>query len=184
MIDYFELIHKYINPASLTYRYYIPHVAMVTHKALQIALRLDLSEAQRRFIEEAAMLHDIGIIKVQAPEIGCTGDLPYVRHLIAGREILEREGLPRHALVAERHAGVGISRQEIIERGLPLPPQDMMPESLEEKIISWADLFYGKNPNPGQVWLEQPIDKVRQKLAKFGQDKLDTFDAWRALFEG
>lgn len=181
-MDYFELIHKYINPASLAYRFYIPHVAMVTHKALQIARRLNLAEAQRRFIEEAAMLHDIGIIKVQAAEIGCTGELPYIRHLTAGREILEREGLLRHALVAERHAGVGISQQEIIEGGLPLPPRDMVPESLEEKIISWADLFYNKIS--GEVWVEQPMAVVRQRLAEFGRDKLDTFDAWHALFEG
>lgn len=182
MVDYFKIIHKYITPTSLAYRFYIPHVAMVTHKALQIARRLNLSEAQRRFIEEAAMLHDIGIIKVQATEIGCTGDLPYICHLTTGREILEQEGLPRHALVAERHAGVGINRQEIIERGLPLPPRDMLPESLEEKIISWADLFYNKIS--GEVWVEQPVATVRQRLAEFGQDKLDTFDAWRALFEG
>jgi len=182
MVDYFAIIHKHIDPASLTYRYYLPHVVLVTQKALQAARRLNLAEAQLRFIEEAAMLHDIGIIKVKAEEIGCTGDLPYLCHLSEGRAILEREGLPGHALVAERHAGVGISKEEIMERNYPLPPRDMLAESLEEKIISWADLFYGKYP--GKVWVERPQEKVRQGLAKFGQDKVKRFDEWQALFAG
>ncbi|HPD42609.1 MAG TPA: phosphohydrolase, partial [Anaerolineae bacterium] len=66
-IPYFEIIHKYIPPNSLTYAYYLPHVAAVTAKALRIAYRLGLDATQRRFIEEAAMLHDIGIVRVHAP---------------------------------------------------------------------------------------------------------------------
>jgi uncharacterized protein len=180
MIDYFTLIHKYIAPDSLTYRCYLPHVTLVTYEALNIARRLGLTEAQLQFIEEAAMLHDIGIIKVQAEKIGCTGALPYICHGIEGRQILEAEGLPQHALVAERHIGVGISQAQIVDQALPLPKREMLPESLEEKIITWADLFYGKSAK--RLWQKRPIDQVRAQLADHGADKVATFDSWRAMF--
>ena len=41
------------------------------------------------------------------------------------------EGYPRHARVCERHTGTGITQAMIEERGLPLPLQDFMPETLE-----------------------------------------------------
>ena len=182
MIDYWAIIHKYIDPASLTYRYYLPHVTLVTYEALNIARRLGLSEEQLRFIEEAAMLHDIGIIKVSAERIGCTGDLPYICHCVEGRRILEQEGLSRHALVAERHVGVGLSKADIVENDYPLPHRDMMAESMEEKIISWADLFYEKNPN--KLWIRKSPDKVRQDLLDWGQDKLRILEEWKILFGG
>ncbi len=54
------------------------------------------------------------------------------------------EGLERHALVAERHIGLGITREEIIRQQLPLPRRDMLCESLEEKIICWLICFSAK----------------------------------------
>ncbi len=180
MIDYFAIIHQYIPPNSDTYRIYIPHVSMVTAEALRLAERLGLSTAQRTFIEEAAMLHDIGIVRVNAPALGCTSSLPYICHGVEGRAILEAEGLPAHALVAERHTGVGITRAEIIAHRHPLPPRDMLAVSIEEKIISYADLFYGKK----HIWRRKPAAKIRRNLSKFGPHKTDTFNRWLAFFEG
>jgi uncharacterized protein len=182
MIDYFEIIHKYIAPDSLTYRFYVPHVSLVTAKALEVACRFDLSEEQLRFIEEAAMLHDIGIVRVNQAILGCEGDGPYIRHGIEGRKILEVEGLPEHALVAERHIGVGITKTEIIENNFPLPPRDMLPQSLEEKIISWADLFFGKK----RPWQQKSREKIKKNLGKFGdaEEKVKIFEEWSKIFEG
>jgi len=180
MIDYFAIIHKYIPPTSATYRIYVPHVSMVTAEALRLAERLGLSKAQRTFIEEATMLHDIGIVRVYSPGMGCTGSLPYICHGVEGRAMLEAEGLPAHALVAERHTGVGITREEIIANNRPLPARDMLAVSIEEKIISYADLFYGKK----HVWRRKPIDKIRKNLVKFGQHKIKIFDEWLAFFGG
>ncbi|MEM7030761.1 MAG: HD domain-containing protein [Chloroflexota bacterium] len=181
MINYFAIIHKYIAPTSPIYRYYVPHVTLVTCRALAVAKRLGLTKAQMIFIEEAAMLHDIGIVQVDAKEIGCQGDLPYICHGVEGRKILEAEKLPIHALVAERHTGVGISKSEVIKNEYPLPKRDFIAVSLEEKIISWADLFYSKNPN--KVWQERSIHKARKQIAKFGANKARLFDEWHAQFE-
>ena len=155
-------------------------MTLVTAKALKIARKLGLSPEQQIFIEEAAMLHDIGVAKVDKYSASSDGNLPYVCHAPAGREILEHEGLPGHALVAERHIGVGISRQEIITQQLPLPHRDMLAESIEEKIITWADLFFGKTPQ--KLWREKSLCDVQKSVAKYGERQLKVFRRWLAEF--
>ncbi len=180
-IDYFAIIHKYIPPGSALYRVYIPHATLVTAKALSIAKRLQLSADRQRFIEEASMLHDIGIVEV-APYATETNETrrPYLCHAPLGREILEREGLTRHALVAERHVGLGISREDILEQQLPLPPRDMLAQSIEEKIICWADLFFSKSPHV--LWNEKSVADVRKNVARYGERQLGIFSSWLEEF--
>jgi uncharacterized protein len=152
----------------------------VAHKALTIAKNLRLSTKKQSFIEEAAMLHDIGIIRTNTPDIFCYGDLPYLCHLSEGRAILEAEGLPRHAVVAETHVGVGLTKEQIQEQGLPLPHRDMKPTTIEEEIISFADLFYSKNRE--KLWREKSLKKVRENIAKRGEDQLAILDDWIKRF--
>ena len=179
-IDYFAIIHKYIPPNSPAYAVYLPHAALVTAKALASARRLGLSDAQQRFIEEAAMLHDIGVIRVK-PFIKTTnGAPPYICHAPIGREMLEQEGLPRHALVAERHVGVGLSKADIVRQNLPLPHRDMVPKTIEEQIICWADLFFGKTPH--RLWQESSLDEIEVSLARYGEDRVQVFRDWLRLF--
>ena len=179
-INYFEIIHKYIPPESPVYEIYIPHVTLVTAKALKIAKRLGLSRERQIFIEEAAMLHDIGIVKVKRYSPSDDSDLPYICHAPAGREILEREGLPFHALVAERHIGVGITRKEILHNQYPLPLRDLIPESIEEKLISYADLFFSKTPE--RLWIEKSVEDVEIRVARYGKKKAKIFRRWVELF--
>ncbi len=179
-VDYFAVIHKYIPPDSLAYRSYLPHVSAVTYRALEVARRLGLSAEQRHFIEEAAMLHDLGVICVDHPELGFYGQEPYVRHMIEGRRILEEEGLPRHAEIAGNHVGLGITVEEIREQGLPLPPEDLLPESLEAQVISWADLFFTKVP--GRLWTPRTPEEVREHVQEYGERAVRTFELWRARF--
>ena len=58
---------------------------------------------------------------------------------------MRKEGFPRHALVCERHTGAGISLQSIIDQQLPVPHRDMVPVSLEEQVICFADKFFFKD---------------------------------------
>lgn len=155
------------------------HSRQVARKAVEIAKRVRYLNPDVRFIEEAAMLHDIGIIKTMAPAFGCRGEAPYICHGVFGREMLEAEGLPRHALVCERHVGVGLTIEDIREKGFPLPMRDMLPESLEEKIVCFADKFFSKDGNPLE---EKPLEAVRTEIARYGEDKLAVFDEWAELF--
>ena len=181
-VEYFRIIHKYIPPDSPTYPLYVVHCQLVANKALSIARRLQLSEESQTFIEEAAMLHDIGIVRTDTPSLHCTGTLPYVCHVLEGRKILEAEGLPRHAAVAESHIGVGITQADIHEQGLPFPLRDIFPATLEEKIISFADFFYSKSPD--KLWQEKSLDKIRKNVAKRGKEKSKILEQWITEFHG
>ena len=124
------------------------------------------------------MLHDIGVVKVDAPAIACYGTEPYIRHGVLGAEMLRQEGLERHALVCERHTGTGLTLEQIVEQGLPLPHQDMQPQSIEEQIICFADKFFSKT----RLDTEKSVDQARRSLEKFGSEGLAKFDAWCERF--
>lgn len=180
-----------MDPLGLIARYYasLPgahallarHSEMVARKALLVARRVAHLAPDEEFIREAALLHDIGIFMTHAPSLGCRGDRPYLCHGYLGRELLEREGLPRHALVAERHVGAGITAREIRARGLPLPARDMVPQSIEEQIICYADKFFSKDGAPEA---EKPLEAVRAMVRGYGAEKLRAFDGWVELFGG
>jgi uncharacterized protein len=156
------------------------HGRAVAGLALSVCRVLGLAEDECRFVEEAALLHDIGVCRIQAPKLGLERGFPYIMHGIIGREILEQEGLPRHALVCERHIGVGLTIEDIIRQGLPLPQRDMSPLSTEEEIVCFADLFYSKSP--GRITHQKSPEKVRKKLAAFGEIKAHIFDRWMEQF--
>ncbi|SRR3989344_270243 len=176
-----QIIEKYYQPGSKEHKIFVIHAAMVTKKALEIAKRIPERKPDLQFIQEAAMLHDIGIFKTDAQDIGCHGDKPYICHGYLGREVLEKEGLSKHALVCERHTGVGISKPEIEKNKLPIPKRDMNPISLEEEIICFADCFYSKDPM--YLTEEKSLKKIRDELAKFGKDKVEKFNQWCELFK-
>lgn len=176
-----DLIRKYYSKSPKAHRLLLDHSRLVTRKAVTIALDIRFSaEIDVDFIAEAAMLHDIGMIYTHAPELACYGDLPYLAHGIKGAEILKAEGLPRHARVCERHIGIGLTAAEIIDQALPLPRRDMLPETLEEKIICFADLFFSKNLRDRHR--EKPPAEVRAGLLQYGPEKGQIFDDWLHLF--
>jgi len=173
-----EIIKKYYQEGSELYKILLEHSFSVADKALFITkmhpeLNLDVA-----FIYEAALLHDIGIIKTKAPEIHCFGEFPYICHGYLGSDMLNKEGFPRHALVCERHTGAGISLQTIINENLPVPKRNMLPESLEEQIICFADKFYSKT----RLSKEKSVDKIRKNLSKYKEDSVKRFDKWCKLF--
>lgn len=175
-----KLLARYLDGVS--FDIVIEHSRYVSDLALAVCDRLELSAAERIFIEEAALLHDIGVCQVYAPGIGLHGTQPYILHGVLGRAILEKEGLPDHALVCERHIGVGLTVEDIDRQRLPLPRRDMSPVSLCEQIICFADLFYSKQP--GKLSERKKPEHIRKKLTAFGEDKAAVFDSWMKRFGG
>lgn len=171
------IIDKYCQEEQLRHILMV-HSRAVADKALSIAHHHPELNVDLTFIEEAALLHDIGIIKVDAPAIACRGTEPYIKHGILGAEILRHEGLERHALVCERHTGTGLTLEQIIEQGLPLPHRDMQPQSIEEQIICFADKFFSKT----RLDREKTLEQARHSLEKFGDDGLEKFDTWCKCF--
>jgi len=153
----------------------------VAAKALAVADQLETAGPDREFLREAAMLHDIGIFLTDNPSLGCQGDQPYIRHGTLGRELLEGHGLHRHALVCERHVGVGLSVADIRRQQLPLPLRDMRPVTLEEEVICYADKFYSKNTPPDAP--PRSVGSIVESLRRYGESPARRFAAWARRFE-
>lgn len=175
-----DIIDKYYPAGSEAHRILVVHSRSVADKALEIARMHPEMNLDLPFIEEAAMLHDIGIFRCNAPGIDCHGEAPYICHGYLGAELMRAEGYPRHARVCERHTGTGITLEMIEREHLPLPYRDFVPETLEEKLICFADKFYSKT----KLDKEKSVGKIREGLAKYGNDSVERFDNWCKLFLG
>ena len=177
---YQQIIDKYYGGCGALRHILLTHSESVARRALQIASMHPELNIDTDFVREAAMLHDIGIIRVDAPGIECHGTEPYIRHGVCGAEMLRAEGLPEsYARVCERHTGAGLTLSDILSQHLPLPHHDLLPETIEEKLICYADKFYSKT----HLNREKTIEQAEKSLAKFGGDTLARFNAMRAIFE-
>lgn len=157
----------------------VTHSRSVADKALEVARCHPELEVDLQFLEEAAMLHDIGVFLTNAPGIHCFGCEPYIRHGLIGANLLRRHGLPRHARVAERHTGTGLTAQAIVEQSLPLPVRDFLPETIEEQIVCYADKFFSKT----HLERVRSKEQVLRSLEKFGQESVERMKAWMERFE-
>ena len=178
-MNYKLLIDKYYPEDNELRHILINHSQSVARRALQIVSFHPELHLDAQFVEEAAMLHDIGIFRTDAPGIHCFGNEPYICHGRLGAEILRREGYERHARVCERHTGAGITLAEIEKQHLPLPHQDFLPETMEEKVICYADKFFSKT----HLDQEKSIEQAEKSLAKFGEDGVKRFREWERIFE-
>ena len=136
--------------------------------------------ADEEFVYAAAMLHDIGIVRCDAPGIHCHGTEPYLCHGIIGAQMLQDYSLElaAYARVCARHTGTGLTAKSIREQHLPLPEHDLTPEAIEEQIICYADKFFSKTRLDRCKTYEQAL----HSLAKFGEDGLQVFAKWHERF--
>lgn len=178
--DVIRIIEKYFPPDTPGYQIYFNHCYSVTKLAVKIAGNLNNSSIDMALLVKGAMLHDIGTVFTNAPDIHCYGNYPYISHGYLGRELLEKEGLPEVAPVCERHIGVGISLDDIKNFSLPIPVREMLPLSIEEKIICFADKFYSKTASDPDK--PKSLEKIRKGLLKYGEDKPKIFDRYLEMF--
>ena len=190
MKDYWKTIIEYYYPEDGELKQLLlQHSRSVADKALRICDEHPELGIDREFVEAAAMLHDIGIIQCHAPSIYCHGTRPYIQHGIAGAEMINAypQPLPKGgelARVCSHHTGAGITRAEVLAQQLPLPlPDDdsepYMPETIEEKLICYADKFFSKTKPD----IEKTVEQAERSLEKFGSEGVARFREWKQLFE-
>lgn len=177
MIDYLSIIKKYYEEGSQLYNLLITHCKQVADYSMGIidAKKLDVD---RDFVYEAAMLHDIGVFLTNAPGIYCVGKEPYLMHGILGAQLLRKEGLERHALVCERHIGAGLTKDEIIAQNLPLPAEDYLPQTLEEKLVCFSDMFFSKS----KIRDAKSVEEVRTQMKHYGEGTMTRLEEMIDLF--
>ncbi|MGD2142792.1 MAG: TIGR00295 family protein [Candidatus Bathyarchaeota archaeon] len=144
----------------------INHCLNVNGIAIRIAeglqgkgLKIDLA-----LVQAGALLHDLGRSRTHG-----------IEHGVVGGEIAKELGLPNKLVrIIERHIGGGIPAEETLALGLP--EKDYVPESLEEKVVSYADkLIEGDR----EVEFEVTLGKFMEEL---GEDH-PGLDRMRALHE-
>ena len=112
------------------------------------------------------------------------GEADYLQHGLIGGQMIREYAAEHHldlelyARVCERHTGSGITAAEIIEQQLPLPEQDLLPETVLEKLVCYADKFFSKSGD----MQEKDLEKIRRGIARFGEDSLQRFDGFHQLF--
>lgn len=175
-----EIIERFYFRTPELRRVLLKHSMQVRDKALQLCENAPL-ELDLQLVSDGSMLHDIGIIKCHAPDIFCPGELPYIAHGIAGARMLRAlpGDMERLARICERHTGSGLTAEEIVKGGLPLPEKDFLPETPEEKVICLADKFFSKS---GEM-KEKPLPVIRKQMAKFGEESLARFDELCRIFQ-
>jgi len=164
-MNYQAIIDKYYPADDELRRVLMKHSRQVADRCLTIARKHPELPVDTQFLEEAAMLHDIGIFRCDAPSIHCHGTEPYIRHGQIGAELLRQEGYERHARVCERHTGTGLPGFE--------------PVTLEEQIVCYADKFYSKSKPD----MERTVAGAAQSLERFGAAGVRKFLDWATRFE-
>jgi len=175
-----ELLAEFYDTRTKAFKILVEHGRQVAQKARAAAATVSALKPDLEFIETAAMLHDIGIFLTRTPQFGCFGKHPYICHGILGSDLLKEKGHSELALVCERHVGVGISIEDIQRQNLPLPNRDMIPISIEEQILCYADKFFSKNGTSPPA--EKTIAEIIDDLSPYGPDKVRRFESWVKKF--
>lgn len=153
-----EKILKKYSPDVKTFRNILRHGKAVKKAALSIAKAIKKRghKVDLELIKTGSLLHDIGYFVVK------WDSKDFLRHGVEGAKILRKEGLLKHAKIAERHIGAGLTKDEITKQKLSLPKKDFLPKTIEEKIICYAD----------KLVFEDRIATVSEIVEKFKRKNL------------
>lgn len=178
-IDVKGIIDMYYPEDNELKNIYNVHAERVTSLALEMAHRHPELDIDMQFVEEAAMLHDLGIFLTDAPRIYCFGTEDYLCHGYLGGKLLRTLGYERHARVCERHTGTGLTKEIIVANGWNLPVKDFVPETIEEQLICFADKFYSKTK-----YLEtaRTFEQVEESMAKISPEAVEKVRRWAVMF--
>ena len=69
-MDPIDILAEYYKPGSQAFDILVVHGEQVARKALAAAERVSHLKPDLEFIENAAMLHDIGIMETDTPQLG------------------------------------------------------------------------------------------------------------------
>jgi uncharacterized protein len=169
-------LHKKYAPSEEAFSLVFTHSQIVWEIAEQLINKSDLP-VDRELVKVGCLLHDIGVYRLYLPN-GEIDHKNYIKHGTLGHEILKDEGFDeRICRVASCHTGIGLSKVEIEEEGLPIPPADYFAETPEERLVMYADKFHTKS-TPPKLMTPESYEKY---VAKFGEAKVERFKGFQKL---
>jgi uncharacterized protein len=147
-----ELLHKNNCPPQV-----ISHCIAVADLAVEIANKLQRNgrRINIELVEAGALLHDLGRSKTHT-----------IDHALIGAQMANSTGLPEMVIkIIKRHVGAGITFEEAQELGWPT--DIYTPETLEEKVVSYADKLIGNSKRmPIEIELERLQKKNKNQAAE------------------
>ena len=142
----------------------LSHCIAVADLALETATKLEGKglKINMQLVEAGALLHDLGRSKNHT-----------VDHAIVGAQIAKEIGLPDPVInIIKRHVGAGITAEEAI--GLGWPKDNYTPQTLEEKVVSYADKLIDQSK---RIPIETEIGRLQK------ENKSEAADRVRKLHE-
>ncbi len=168
--DEIELLHKKYAPSVAAYEMVYTHSLIVNEIAQEI-IRNKKLKVDEQLVEVGCMVHDVGVYKLFLPS-GEIDGRNYITHGIKGHGILKEEGYPEAICrFADHHTGVGLTKNDVISQNLPLSPRDYTADTIEEKIVMYADDFHSKTPTFNSV------ARYKERISRFGFENAKAFQA-------
>ncbi|WP_189834133.1 HD domain-containing protein [Streptomyces zaomyceticus] len=175
--DEIRAMHLRHAPNEEAFELVFTHCEIVWKVAERLISRVG-SDVDVDLVRAGCLLHDIGVYRLFDSE-GRLDGRNYIRHGLLGHEILTAEGLPEVVCrFSSCHTGVGLTKEDVVRQGLPLPPADYVAITREERLVMYADKFHSKSTPPRFL----SPDTYARSVSRFGQDKVVAFGALRTMF--
>jgi uncharacterized protein len=166
-----EALHRKYAPSDIAFQEVWQHCTIVRDIALERVASKQLEAIEKDLVAVGCMLHDIGVYLLYLPD--GSPDIPhYIRHGVLGYELLKQEGFTEMLCrFASCHTGVGLTAEEIRTHNLPLPQQDFLAETDEERLVMYADKFHSKWPSQFNT-----VEWYKEHVKRFGDSKVADFE--------
>lgn len=159
--DEIRALHERFAPSAAAFELVWTHCRIVR----DLGLAFPAPGADPDLVRAGALLHDIGVYRLRPGEA-------YIRHGVLGHELLRSLEVPEPlARICSHHTGVGLTRDDVLAQGLPLPPGDYLDETPTETVIMYADKFHSKT-DPPRFWT---AESYAASVSRFGPAKAARF---------
>lgn len=172
-----KAVHRRYAQNEFVHELIYEHCEIVTEIALWCAEQKNLV-VDKHLLVASCMLHDIGTYALFNSEGHDDNEHNYKQHAIFGAALTIEEGFDSRIADAIRtHVLMGLSKQEIKNSHFGMPQKDYFPETLEARLLCYADRFHSKHPtfNSYETFLNRlekglPLqaEKLKQSAAEFG----------------
>lgn len=170
-------LHKKHAPSQAAFDLVFTHCQIIWELAEQLIEKLSLP-VNSELVKAGCFLHDVGVYRLYLPD-GEIDHANYIKHGTEGYALLKEEGFSEQlSRFASCHTGVGLTKQEIEEEGLPIPPADYFAETAEEQLVMYVDKFHTKTTPPKFM----TADTYAEKQKKFGEEKAERFRQFQREF--
>lgn len=161
-------IHKRYAQNNHIHKLVLEHCKIVAEIAEWCVDKNKLN-VNKELLIAGCLLHDIGTYALFDAKGLDGNEHNYKQHAIFGAALVLEEGYdPKIADMIRTHVLMGLSKQEIIYNKFGMPQKDYLPQTLEARLLCYADRFHSKHPtfNAYQPFLNRLKTVLPEQAAK------------------